>query len=98
MEKLKRLETLKKEVNRLESKIKKLEITSNKYTWGRLIIFTIGFVATILSFSLWGKITGSIILVISIITFLISVYYHVRLDSGIKKLKLWKNLKIIPSD
>ncbi len=93
MEKQIRLELLKKQLERLKTRVIKLEKLSNTYTWARLIIFTVGFVFTVLGFSIFGKTSGFLILSLSIIFFLTAVFFHARLEASLKKFKLVHQLK-----
>jgi hypothetical protein len=88
-----RLQSLENLITRLQIKLKELEKLSNNYAWARLTVFTIGFILTTLSFSILGKIIGSIVLFLSIISFFTVVYLHFQLEKSLKRNKIWLEIK-----
>lgn len=93
MNNIEKEEYLKRYINKLNIRIKKRESISNKYILLRVIVFICGFIATVIAYSTFGSVIGTLVLIASLVIFITTIYYHNKVLLSIEKHKAWLKIK-----
>ncbi len=84
---------LRRYIDKLNIRIKKRELISNKFTILRIIVFFVGISATIIAYSSFNKLIGTLTLFAFLISFILSIYYHRKVTISIEKHRAWLKIK-----
>ncbi|MFN8578422.1 MAG: hypothetical protein U0354_16440 [Candidatus Sericytochromatia bacterium] len=86
-------EYLKRYISKLAFRVSKLNSINNNYIFLRVIVFLSGIALTILAYSSFNKTIGTLTLLISIIAFFITIYFHNKVIKSIEKHNAWIIIK-----
>ncbi len=92
-EKQQRFERLERQVRRFSKIIQRLEKRSNRLSWARLIVFVIGVICTYMAFQFAALVWGWSFLCVFTLAFSTLVCFHISVERGIKRHKIWRNIK-----
>lgn len=88
-----RQRVLQRQVARLERRLAMLEQTSTRLTWARLLVFLAGVTFSAILFFLRGPVLWLGSLILWLIPFAFTVAYHRRIESAIRRHRLWRDIK-----
>jgi len=87
-----RQQALKNQINRLSRRIENLQTQSRKISWYRLLIFLIGSALVFISVFWINETVSWIIFAVFFVVFNSYVFFHNRLEKGIKRHQIWKDI------
>jgi hypothetical protein len=93
MTKERRLQALRRQIRRLETRAGKLERTSNLYSWVRLIIFAVGAIAGGFVYFLGYPAFFWVPPLAGLLLFAIVVHYHRQIDDSLTRHRAWSVVK-----
>ncbi|RJP24610.1 MAG: hypothetical protein C4527_18350 [Candidatus Omnitrophota bacterium] len=91
--KQRRRKQLESQIERFSKIIGQLETRSNRYSWARLFVFTSGVIGVYAMFKLAPDLWGWITLMASAFLFSFLVCIHCRIERGIKRHTIWRQIK-----
>ncbi|MGD1972131.1 MAG: hypothetical protein PVF24_10995 [Desulfobacterales bacterium] len=81
------------QIRRLDNRIADLLAFSRRLSWCRLIIFLIGGAVVFVSFFWVSEKLAGWVAAGAAIGFSVTAWYHYRLGKGIRKFRIWKEIK-----
>lgn len=88
-----RIHLLKRNINRIESKIAKLNTKSKNISWLRLSAVAVGLILILLALFFSNEILSGVAIFTFLVVFNIFSFYHRKVKRYIKNFKLWKDIK-----
>jgi len=89
-----RLYLLEKQIERLQGRIDRLDRRSNRYSWVRVTIFFVGLALSVASYFVIGWWLCLALVLTTLITFAIVVYYHQHIEDSLARYRTWMGIKL----
>jgi hypothetical protein len=89
----KRKQSLVNEIRRLKVRLQVLESRQRSWSWWRLVVFSLGVIATYIGMIFGGMALGVVIMVVSLFAFSLVVWWYRRLGKGIDRLHTWQEMR-----
>jgi len=93
IKRLSRLIALKKQIQRIENRLQKMEKLSRRFSLARLLIFLGSVILCVLATYTFSETVGWITAAIGVLSFNIVAYYHRRLDSSAARHRIWLGIR-----
>ena len=88
-----RLAALEREIARLQTRIERREVISNRFSWGRVAIFFIGLAISIGSYFLSGWLVAIALAILTIVVYAFVAYIHGKIERSIRHHRMWQSIK-----
>ena len=88
-----RLQAIERQILRLQKRIDRLDIQTNRYGWTRVGIFFVGLLVSLCAAFLLAWWSGAICFLLAMLIFSIVAYYQRRMDRSLTRHKIWLHLK-----
>lgn len=92
-EKQQRMNALERQIQRVQTRIERLERLSNRYSWVRVTIFFVGIALSIVSYVLVNWWVCVLLAVVTLVAFGIVAQFHGKIDASINRHFVWQRLK-----
>lgn len=84
---------LKRQVERLDRRIRHLERLNSRYSWIRLGIVLGGMGVAWIAFAVSSNVAGALVMVAAVVSFIVSAILHDRVVKSIRRHRIWRDIK-----